>query len=159
MPIWLVKERLEPLSKKLNYDIFNNFFKFSVIRNPYDTIVSDYYWRNSLNNRHSQSITFKEILDELNSNTYPMYGLLNLNKLMDKNLEKVLCDKIIKYENLNKELSVVFNKLDISFGGKLEIFKKKSKREKNYKKFYDNKSKKLIEKIFWKEIAMFGYKF
>jgi len=161
MPIWLVKERLEPLSKKLNYDIFNNFFKFSVIRNPYDTIVSDYYWRNSLNNKNkrSQSITFKEILDELNSNTYPMYELLNLNKLMDKNLEKVLCDKIIKYENLNKELSVVFNKLDISFGGKLEIFKKKNKREKNYKKFYDNKSKKLIEEIFWKEIEMFGYKF
>ena len=82
-----------------------------------------------------------------------------MQKVGTENLEKVLCDKIIKYENLNKELSVVFNKLDISFGDKLEFFKKKRKGEKNYKKFYDNKSKKLIEKIFRKEIEMFGYKF
>ena len=46
MPIWLVKERLKPLSKKLNYDIFKNFYKFGVLRNPFDTIVSHYYWIN-----------------------------------------------------------------------------------------------------------------
>ena len=47
MPAWLVKERLEELSNKINYDIFKNFFKFGVVRNPYDALVSDYYWRNS----------------------------------------------------------------------------------------------------------------
>ncbi len=159
MPIWLVKERLKPLSQKLNYDIFNNFYKFSVIRNPYDTVVSDYYWQNSVINTRRQSTTFEKLLNDLNSNHYPMYRLLNLNKLMDKNLENVMCDKIIKYENLDKELAQVFNKLGIPFSGKLEIFEKKNKRDQDYKKFYDNKSKKLIEDIFWKEIQMFDYKF
>jgi len=160
MPIWLIKERLGSLSNKLNYDIFNNFFKFGVIRNPFDTLVSDYCWRNSINYKdYPKSITFNKILDQLKSNIYPTYGPLNLNKLMDKNFDKILCDKIIKYENLNEELSIVFQKLGIPFSGKLEIFKKKSKRKRGYRNFYDDKSKKLIEEIFWKDMEMFGYKF
>ena len=158
MPIWLVKERLKPLSNKLNYDIFKNFYKFGVIRNPFDTIVSHYYWQNSSEN-NLNSITFNEVLKELESNIYPNYGLLNLNKLMDKNLEKVLCDKIIKYEDLNKELSFVFNKLGIPFDDKLKIFKKKNNKRKNYKNFFDNNEQKLINEIFWKDIEMFDYSY
>ena len=81
MPIWLVKERLKPLSDKLNYDIFKNFYKFGVIRNPFDTIVSHYYWLNAKNNKNSKLVSFNKILKELESNIFPQYGLLNLNKL------------------------------------------------------------------------------
>ena len=159
MPIWLVKERLKPLSESLNYDIFENFYKFGVIRNPFDTIVSHYYWRNSINNKNSKTITFKDTLKEIETNKYPNYGLLNLNKLMDKNFEEILCDKIIKYEDLNKELSLVFNKIGIPFDGKLKIFKKKSNRNKNYKEFFDKNASKIIEEIYWKDIEMFNYSF
>ena len=78
---------------------------------------------------------------------------------MDKRLEKILCDKIIKYEDLNKELAIVFNKLRIPFDGELKIFKKKSIRKKDYKDFFDDKSKKLITEIFWKDLEMFNYNF
>ena len=61
MPIWLVKERLEPLEKKLNYEIFNNFHKFAVIRNPFDVVVSAYYWHN----KPKTPITFEQILYRL----------------------------------------------------------------------------------------------
>ena len=157
MPAWLVKERLEPYSKKLNFDIFENFYKFSVIRNPYDLIVSDYYWRKNSNTRKEKS--FNDILHELSNNKYQTYGLLNLNKLMDIKRKNIICDYIIKYEELNEGLSIVFNKLNIPFNGKLEIYKKKLNRDKNYQKFYNDKSRKLIEKIFKKEIEIFNYKF
>ena len=159
MPIWLVKERLKPLSESLNYDIFENFYKFGVIRNPFDTIVSHYYWQNSKNNKNSKIISFNEILKELETNIFPQYGLLNLNKFMDKNYNEILCDKIIKYEDLNKELSIVFNKLGINFEGKLEIFKKKNNDRKHYKYYFDNNSRKLINDIFWKDLEMFNYIF
>ena len=159
MPIWLVKERLKPLSDKLNYDIFKNFYKFGVIRNPFDTIVSHYYWLNAKNNRNSKLVSFNKILKELESNIFPQYGLLNLNKFMDKNYNEILCDKIIKYEDLNKELAIVFNKLRIPFDGELKIFKKKSIRKKDYKDFFDDKSQKLITEIFWKDLEMFNYSF
>ena len=49
MPAWLIKDRLDIYSKKLKFDIFNNFYKFAVIRNPFDLIVSDYFWRKNSN--------------------------------------------------------------------------------------------------------------
>lgn len=159
MPIWLVKERLKPLSEKINYDIFENFYKFGVIRNPFDTIVSHYYWQNSKDNKNGKLISINEILKELNSNIYPQYGLLNLNKFMDKNYEGILCNKIIKYEDLNKELSIVFKKLGINFGGKLEIFKKKSNKRKHYKNYFDKDSQKVIADIFRKDFDMFNYRY
>lgn len=160
MPIWLVKDRLMPLSEKLNYDIFENFYKFGVIRNPFDTIVSHYYWVNSKNTKKNlKLISFDEILKELESNTFPQYGLLNLNKLMDKNYNEVLCNKIIKYENLNKELSIVFKKLGINFNGKLEIFKKKSKNRQHYRNYFNKDSQKLITDIFWKDFEIFNYRY
>ena len=78
---------------------------------------------------------------------------------MDKNQENILCDYIVKYENLNEELSKIFNKLKIPFNGKLDIFKKRFDRERNYQKFYNESSRKLVENIFYKEIDMFKYKF
>ena len=77
---------------------------------------------------------------------------------MDKDLNNILCDKIIKYENLNEELKNVFKHLKIPFNGKLEIFKKKNLVDKTDKNFYDYESKKLVEKIFFKEINFFNYK-
>lgn len=159
MPIWLIEERLKPLSDMYNYDIFKNFYKFGVIRNPFDTVVSHYFWKNSPSNKNAKSITFESIIKELETNKYPTYGVLNLNKLMDKSFNEVLCDKIIKYEDLNKDLSLVFNRLGIPFDGELKIFKKRSNRDKNYRKFFNNDSRKLIEKIFWKDMDMFDYSF
>ena len=157
MPAWLIKDRLDIYSKELNFNIFENFYKFAVIRNPFDLIVSDYFWRKNSNILKEKS--FDEIIKELKDNKYPTYGLLNLNKLMDIKQEKILCDYIIQYENLNEELSKVFRKLKIPFNGKLEIFKKRFDRDRDYQKFYNENSKKLVEDIFFKEINIFKYKF
>jgi|TARA_B100000959_G_scaffold256525_1_gene289793 hypothetical protein len=155
MPIWLIKERLAPLEKKLNYKIFKNFYKFAVIRNPFDVVVSSYCWHYN----PKAPITFEQMLYKLENNKYTTGGLHNLNRVMDLSLNKIICDKILKYENLNGELDKIFKKLGIPFGGKLEIFKKKTNREKDYRKFYNERSINLINDIFRKEIKMFDYKF
>ena len=88
-----------------------------------------------------------------------MYGPLNLNKLMDKNCENIICDKIIMYEKLDDELDLVFNNLKIPFNSKLNIYKKNQIGIVIIKNSILKKSQKLVEEIFWKEIEMFGYKF
>ena len=34
------------IKKKLGNKMFNNYFKFVVVRNPYDQIISAFYWHN-----------------------------------------------------------------------------------------------------------------
>ena len=159
MPIWLVKERLKPLEEKFEYNIFDNFYKFAFIRNPFDLIVSDYFWQNNKNNPNRNNFTFKQIIDELQNNQIQSFRLFNLNRIMDFKLKNILCDEVFKFENLNSSLSKICKKIDIPFKGNLEIHLKKSSREKNYKDFYDSYFKKIIEEIFYKELEIFDYKF
>ena len=159
MPAWLIKERLEPINKKLKSDIFKNFFKFCVIRNPFDVIVSEYLWQNNSINPLRKNSTFDDVLEEIIENKLNTYKLFNLNRVMDKKLEKILCDKIIKFENLNFELKEIFKKLDIPCKGRLDIHKKKSINRKHYREYYNNSSRNLVEKKFFREIELFNYNF
>jgi len=58
MPAWLIKERLGD-------SIFNNFFKFAILRNPWDLIVSHYKWQNMPNNHNANKQSFDEIINQL----------------------------------------------------------------------------------------------
>ena len=162
MPAWLLKKRLEFFEKILNFDknIFSKFYKFAVIRNPFDLIVSDYHWNNDPANPRKNGYTFDQIIREIQEQKFDTFRLFNLNRICSLSHKKVLVDKVIKFENLNKELLEVFNYLGIPFNGKLEIFKKKSINRKHYREYYQsNHHRKVVLKHFYKELDKFGYYF
>jgi len=159
MPLWLVKERIELLSEKLKIDIFNEFFKFGIIRNPYDLVVSDYLWNNNKENHLRNNHNFEEIINEIENNKFSTFRLFNINRLSSKDSKDLLCDSVLSFENLNEDLDKTFKLLKIPFDGKLKIFKKKFKKNKHFTEYYSNKSKKIIEKFFEKEINYFNYTF
>ena len=159
MPLWLIKERLELLSEKIKINFFDDFYKFAVIRNPFDLIVSDYLWNNNKENHLRNNFKFDEIINEIQTNNFSTFRLFNFNKISTKNTKDILCDSVISFENLNEDLSKVFSFLNIPFNKKLNIFKKVSSNKRNYKEYYSKDSKKIVEKFFQKEIEYFNYKF
>ena len=162
MPAWLLKKRLEIFENILNCEknIFSKFYKFAVIRNPFDLIVSDYHWNNDPSNPLRNNHTFDQIIREIEEQKFDTFRLFNLNRICSFNHKKILVDRVIKFENLNEELSEVFNYLSIPFNGKLEIFKKRSVNRKHYRKYYQsNHHKKVVMKHFSQELDKFGYYF
>ena len=159
MPLWLIKERLLPFSEKLKVDIFKNFFKFAVIRNPYDVVVSSYKWNNNIANPLRNNFTFDEIINELKTNKYSTFRLFNWNRISTKDTKDLLCDSVLSFENLNAELNNVFNFLKIPFSGHLKIFSKVNNNKKKYNEYYSSSSKKIVKDLFKKEIEYFNYKF
>ena len=159
MPLWLIKERLLPINNKLKVDIFKSFFKFAVIRNPYDVVVSSYKWHNNVNNPLRNNFSFDEIINELKDNKYLTFRLFNWNRISTKDTKDLLCDSVLSFENLNAELNKVFNFLNIPFNGSLQIFSKVNSNKKKYNEYYSTSSKKIVEDLFKKEIEYFNYKF
>ncbi len=136
--------------RRLTKDVWNNYYKFCVERNPFDKTLSHYHW---INHRAGGNRTFEEYINRASFCT-------DYDNYTDQN-GIILVDKIIKYESLAEELGWLFNKFDIPFDGTLGVSAKSDFRKdrRPYQEVYTDKQKAVIEKAFEKEIKLFGYKY
>ena len=155
VPAWLIKERI---SKK----IWNNYFKFCIERNPWDKVVSGWNWYNF---KYGTKISIDEYLvfcKKRIHNRYRAVGVcpFNIVNYTDPASGKVIIDRIIKYEELDRQLIATFQDLKIPFTGSLDIHSKKSQRsDKGYRNIFSREQRLLIEELFKEEIDLHGYIF
>jgi hypothetical protein len=68
-----------------------------------------------------------------------------------------IVDFIGRYENLQEDFNNICNAIGIT---PVELLhKNKSKRPRNYRKLYNNTTKKIVAKVFAKDIELFKYTF
>ncbi len=153
-------------------EMFNEYFKFCVIRNPYDKIVSSYYyWKNhptfnwvsdGINNYDMNNMTFKEfcrLTDCINLNIHCIGSFIDSDNI---SYPVSCCNYIIRYENLEEDIIKVCEKLGIEkYDLKLLPKYKSNTRPKDngYRDYYDDETKKLVFDKHKKEFEKFGYEF
>jgi hypothetical protein len=143
IPARTVKQLVSP-------EVWNNYFKFCVERNPWDKTLSHYHM---VKDRSGGNLTFDQYLQKGRfSVNYPIYC---------DGRGGLLVDKVVKYESLMDELGAIFGKLGIPFDGSLGV-KAKSEHRKDrtpYQQIYTERQKEIVAKAFRIEIEMHGYKF
>lgn len=139
MPAWKIKSYI-------GNNIFNNYFKFCVVRNPYDKMVSLYHMKKNRDNYKGSFNDFVRSNDCLN---YPRYFIKG----------KSCIDFYIRYEFLHEDLRKVCENLNIVFDiNKLPKFKTNYRIDKDYEKFYDEKLKNIVYNKHLIEFKLFNYK-
>jgi len=139
------------------YDIFNkkhfnNYQKIAVIRNPWDRLVSRYFYSKKIDLKF-QNVTFKEFVNfDIKNNMH----VLNQYKFCTKDKVSFCIDNVIKFENLNND----FNKISLSMFDKKNLLKHSNKTEHGkYRSYYDTELKDKIYKNFKEDINFFDYEF
>ena len=143
--IW--KKHKDALSIKtdLGDDKFNEYFKFCVIRNPYDVMISLYFFNKS-------TVPFKDFAKKTIIN--------NLQRCSING--KIVCDYFIRYENLLEDLVNVCKILKIDKYDINDLPKHKTnKRVKDvhYRDFYDEETRIRVYENHKKIFELFEYKF
>ncbi len=142
----------EKIKTKVGSIIWNDYFKFTFERNPWDKLVSYYY--HVYSNSDPSFKNFDTWIKSLKMNQYrqPYNFLLYTFK------NRVILDFIGKYENLHKDLNFILNKLNLPMK---ELPKEKTnyRKEKKYKKYYSDELRDLVNKKYAKEINLFNFKF
>lgn len=133
------------IRKKVSNNIWNNYFKFCVERNPWDKTLSHYHM---INERQGGNLTLDDYFNRGKFCTnYPKYTDASGN---------IMVDRVIKYESLTEELAEVFEKLSIPFEGSLGVqaksFYRKDRRP--YQQIFSKWQKEKVEEIFAKEIQL-----
>lgn len=131
------------------------YFKFSVVRNPWDRVFSWTKFRDKWLERDTIKTTLQErmLYDFSHAEGF---NIFTYEKMFYFPLKIIKVDYIMRFENLERDFEILCDKLNI------ERFKLPhlNKTEKiDYRKFYTQKLKALVEKRFQWDIEHFGYKF
>ena len=121
-------------------DCWDSYFKFCVERNPWDKVLSSFRW--------SGGRDFGSFLEDAE---LPADGRLYMDG------DRLLVDRVVRYENLDRELGEVFGDLGVEFR-ELAV-RAKPGLPRNYRDFYTPAQRDLVAERFAREIAMFGYSF
>jgi hypothetical protein len=146
---WFNHKNASDIQRDLGHDKFNTYFKFCVVRNPYDLIVSSYFW-------DKLDIDFKTYCQNYAHN----YDRLNSSRIFINN--KPICQYYIRYENLLDDIIVVLEKLGIKDYTIEDLPNHKSgvrPSGDSYRKYYDDETRAIVKRLFRQEIDLFGYKF
>lgn len=136
----------------IDREVFSKYLKFAVIRNPWDRMVSRYFYSKKVNNKF-KNYEFEEFLNhDLKTNI----DIINQYEYCTDQENNFCLDEIIKFENLNEDFnkisSKIFNKKDM-----LSHFNKSD--HKQYREYYNDKMKDKIYNFCKKDIEFFEYEF
>lgn len=149
-PIWFNHKSAKEVKEDIGDTIFNNYYKFCVVRNPYDLMVSSYFWE-QCKNLDFKSYCKQYVNTNIKSNLTRMF--------IDKS---PVCNYYIRYENLINDILVVLDILKITDYNINDLPHHKSNitpKNISYRDYYDDETKEIVSKLFEKEIEMFDYKF
>lgn len=130
-------------------EIWDSYYKFCFERNPYDKVVSHYFWRGG-------ERKFGSIRKYLKSSKL---NLIKAKRQYRINGE-VAVDKIYKFEELKQSMEEIAQVLNL--GKPLELPSKKTKSssrkdKRHWSEILSNEEKKSVNRIFEHEFALMNY--
>ena len=131
-------------------DVFQEYFKFAVIRNPYQKVFSSYCFRPRGYKDFTKWLEWIVTLRDKNRN-----HILGSHFVWIGN--KIITDDLIRFENFQNDWKRICNKIGID--SKIRHLNSSNLSQRNYRNYYTNKAKKIVEKYFYKDIEYFKYKF
>lgn len=141
--------------KKYKPTEFNTYFKFSIIRNPWDKLLSQYFFRVKDNTQHGYIESAKDMsfLDFL-LNPFPAKHASQHSKLFEGDV--CLVDFIGRFENLQEDFNTICDKIGVP---QQELPHVNKTKHKHYAEYYDEETKQIVAEKYAKDIEYFGYKF
>ena len=152
----LIKEGNFPHSQHFKYDDyrdyigdnFTNFYTFTVVRNPWDRVVSYYH-----NGAITKNLNFNNwVIDRYKNNNFLDH--MRMYQPCTEWFDKV--DKILRFESINKDFNDLCSELNLTC--KLNHYNN-TKHRRVYHEYYTEETKQIIYDYFIDDINSFNYKF
>ncbi len=154
--------RAAQLKQLLPEEVWSNYHKVTIERNPWDRAVSRYYWHKSRwENRKRPRSEFPDLTDYIR-----WLGREKPHWISDWSLyaidDDILADRVLKFESLADDIDSF--RSDLIIEADISLPKKKAKGglrkdRRHYSELLGKREKSLIESLCAREIEAFGYRF
>ena len=149
----------------LGKEIWNDYFTFSFVRNPWDLMVSSYHWWQQKAAKypyHKRKARKVRAMDNFDRFIRSRFGSYMINERYGCEFDwiaengSVIVDYVGKVETIERDWQRICERLGIE---SIPLpFINRSKR-KDYREYYTPETQRMIEQRFRKTIDQFGYTF
>ena len=141
--------------------IWSSYFTFAFVRNPWDRMVSEYFWRQRMSPRRVCFPDMEALLDAVEhgweyEDTDLRHTLPQKNFVTDAE-GRLLVDFLGRYETLLEDFSKVLEKLGLP-PQPLPLVNNQYGRQ-HYSRYFTTTTRDQVARLFEADIAFFGYKF
>ncbi len=130
--------------------VWDDYLTFVVDRNPWDAVVSLYFWVN----RHDHALTFEQFLQ-----------LPQVDNLADQNYRswhirgQRVVDRVLRYDSLADDLAEVWSEIGLPGAPELPQAKAGLRPSRSYREMYDDAGRQRVAGLFSRVIDELGYEF
>ena len=152
----LVHVNASSILDTLGESIYNEFYKFAFVRNPWDWHVS--YYNHIL--RYKVAPDHEEVCKMSGFDEYLEWRCNNKYNPKQKDFitgssGEIIVDFVGKYENLERDFKRVCDLLGLS----VDLQHLNQGNHGGYRKYYNDFTKRMVSNYFGEDIQMFGYNF
>lgn len=151
------------IRNKIGEEKWSECYKFSFIRNPYDRLVSWYFFHKDTQNiKLYKQYNFKQWLFDGCPNHWTKgtgSGTLKPLSLHDYLLDEednLMVDFVGRVESINKDFQELTKIIGVP---PVKLKHTNRSKRKNYQTYYDKESRGQVQKLFAKDLELFKYKF
>ena len=152
---------------------FKNYFKFAFVRNPWDRLVSAYHFMKAGGFGADDEKWVEDNLAEYQNFDGFVKGWLNRKNIQSPGSAihflpqfKFVCTKdnipmvdfIGYFENLEEDVAYIRDRIGIS-GQALLFLNKTESRRQDYRSYYTEETKRIVEDVYREDVQIFGYDF
>ena len=147
-------------NKKLLSEVFFNYTFFTVVRNPYERCISEYYCKHggpkikSIKKIDFNSYIQKSLIDIKNFKFISGHFIPQFFYVYDKNNKKII-QHVLKYENISNDFNKLMKKYEYNINF---VYDKNKNLNKKFKQSdLSKKTVDLIQEVYYKDFIFFNY--
>lgn len=149
-----------PVVRKLIPDVWDSYFKFAFVRNPWDLLVSTYHFQiGRLDAVRALSPDVHAVLDKCASfedfvRWFPVMRGDMTSFLADEH-GRFIVDFVGRYESIERDFAYVCERLGIE----APLGHENRSEHASYREYYTPETRAIVERHFARDIERFGYAF
>lgn len=151
-------------TKLISKDIWESYYKFTFVRNPWDRAVSDYFWlmndraiKDSFKHYLLKTGKFHKVLNDQGELYYRGDHATPQTNFFD--LEGPLkMDFVGRFETFDDDMKIISEQLGLNYTPQLHLNKSK-KKKKHYSHYFNNELIQVFNSVYSNDIEQLNYSF